>query len=490
MPTYGPTINGWVGKPGSVVQSELDAGFRGIIGDSAGTEDDGTIPLDSLVGQEIVLLTDFFGAQWDLLQGVVSAFDPNQAVDAQLDAVCAITGTTREEETFSTATVTCTGTPLTVLNVGRAVETSDTGARFLSTSAGTITALTAWVALTLYVAGNRRTNAGRCYQCITGGTSAGAGGPTTTSSDITDGTAHWEYLGEGTGAIDVPFEAVAAGPVGALAGALSEIATPVDGWQTAVNLLDANPGALQETNPALRARREAELAGQGGSTADAIRAAVFAVNEGSSDPAHQPPTSVTVFYNDTDLTDADGLPPHSVEVLVQDGTDQDITQAVWDSVGAGTATVGNQVGVATDSEGNSQTVHWSRPEEVDLYVTATVYYDAAQWPAGTTDALVAQAALSALLTYGDNVVQIGVDVRMTKLASVFLTGPSQTDSTGTAVVPAVEGSVAAPGLLEVTPLFFDTSPAPASSTTVAISRRQISVFDSSRCVITASAETP
>lgn len=35
----------------------------------------------------------------------------------------------------------------------------------------------------------------KVYQCITGGTSAGSGGPTGTAADITDNTAHWEYLG-------------------------------------------------------------------------------------------------------------------------------------------------------------------------------------------------------------------------------------------------------------------------------------------------------
>jgi uncharacterized phage protein gp47/JayE len=474
----------------SVIVDELQTDYLGIIGDSAGTESDGTIPLDSVAGQEITLLADGFGAMWDLWQATVSAFDPNQAPDAQLDAICSLTGTTREPETFSTVTATTTGDPLTVLNIGRVVATSDTGARFVTTEAKTITALTAWATLTAYVVGDRRTNNNRSYIVITAGTSAGAGGPTTTASDITDGTVHWKYLGEGTGAIDVACEAESAGPVGALAGTLTSIATPVSGWSSVTNLLDALPGADQETDPALRARREAELAGQGGSTADAIRAKILAVNEGSSDPDHQPPTTVTVFYNDTDATDSDGLPPHSVEVLVQGGTDQDIVQAVWEAVGAGTATYGNQTpGVATDSEGNAQVVNWSRPVEVPIYVTGIAQYDAAQWPTGS-DALVAQAVLSALLTYGEQQVQIGVDVRMTRLATALMSGPSATDSDGLAVAPAPDGSVAVAGLLEISPLFFGTSPSPVTSTTVVITRRQIATFDSTRCVITASAETP
>ena len=39
------------------------------------------------------------------------------------------------------------------------------------------------------------TNSGNAYVCITSGTSASSGGPTTTSNNITDGTAHWQYLG-------------------------------------------------------------------------------------------------------------------------------------------------------------------------------------------------------------------------------------------------------------------------------------------------------
>lgn len=487
---FGLTPEGWFGKPLSVVVDELQTGYLGIVGDSAGTEPDGTIPLDSNIGQEITLLADGFGAMWDLMQGVVSAFDPNQAPDAQLDALCALTGTTREPDTFSLATVTAVGAPLTVLLAGRGVKTSDTGARFATTTTATIVAAGAWTGLTLYSVGDQVTNASRIYVCITAGLSNISGGPTTTAADITDNLVHWKYLGEGTGAIDIDVEAVDPGPVGALSGTLTVIATPVSGWTAVSNFLDAAPGALQETDPLLRARREAELAGQGGSTADAIRAAVLAVNEGSTDPNHQPPTSVTIFYNDTDLTDADGLPPHSVEVLVQGGTDQDVIQAVWDAIGAGTATFGNQaVGTAVDSEGNAQPVNWSRPVAVPIYVTATARYDQAQWAAGS-DAIVAQSILSALLTYGEQQVQISVDVRLTKLSAAMLTGPQAIDNSGIAVAPAPAGSVAAAGILEIDPLFFGTAPAPASSTQVAISRRQIATFDSSQCTITAASETP
>jgi hypothetical protein len=60
----------------------------------------------------------------------------------------------------------------------------------------------AWLATTAYAVGDRVHNGGtvRVYQCITAGTSAGAGGPTTTAADITDNTVHWTYVCDGVSA--------------------------------------------------------------------------------------------------------------------------------------------------------------------------------------------------------------------------------------------------------------------------------------------------
>lgn len=56
--------------------------------------------------------------------------------------------------------------------------------------------ITAWLATTTYTALTSWViNSGNVYLCTTSGTSAGSGGPTTTSSNITDGTAHWTYIG-------------------------------------------------------------------------------------------------------------------------------------------------------------------------------------------------------------------------------------------------------------------------------------------------------
>lgn len=489
MPTYGVTPEGFNAKPLSIVESETDAGLKRILGDSAGIEPDGSIPADSYAGQLKALVVDPVAAHWDLQQAIYSSLDPNQATGRSLDVVGSIVGVLREDERFSTVVAeVCIGDTGTILQAGRVVSVTGTGARFVSTEAATLAAATARVVLTDYVIGDFIGNSGNIYRCITMGTSSAGAGPTTTLADITDGTAHWEFLGTGAAYALVPYRAEEIGPIGALAGTLATIETPVDGWDVAINFADADVGAVKETDPAFRARREQALARAGNTTVDTIRANILAVNEGSTDPAHVPPTEVTVFFNDTDLTDATGLPPHSIEVLVRDGTDADIAQAIWDSVGAGTATYGTTTATVVDSEGNDQTVRWTRPTPVPIYVTLTAYYDAAAWPAGS-ETLVAQTVLSALLTYTEDY-PTGRDARTSPLNAAVMRGPAETDDDGLAVVPASAGASAVPGLLEVTPLYIGIAASPITSTPIVISRREYASFDSSRCIITATPETP
>lgn len=484
---YGVLPEGFYAKPLATIDDEIDEDLRGILGESAGTDADGKIPLESMAGQLKALLVDGFSAHWDLMEAVHSSVDPSQNTGQSQDAIASISGSERQGARRSVATGICIGTALTVLPAGRVAVVANTGARFATLRDVTISAASAWAATTSYVVGNIVTNASRVYLCITAGVSDGSGGPTTTSSDITDNTVHWKYLGEGSAYVTTPFQAEDAGAIGALAGHMTGIATPVSGWNIVINNSDATVGATRETDSAFRIRREQELAAAGNATPDAIRANILQVNEGSTDPAHEPATACKVFYNDTDETDADGMPPHSVEVLVQGGTTADIAQAVWESVGAGTRTFGTRSDVVTDSEGNSQTVYWSRPDEVLVYVGAVGRYDSSKWPAGNNDSVVAQAMLSALLTYTADY-EIATDVRVSPLMGAFMRGPAGTTG-GVAIVPADSGAVPVVGLLEVDPLYIGISGASGTSQ-ISISRREIAVFDSARCAITASSEEP
>jgi uncharacterized phage protein gp47/JayE len=516
---FGVLSTGFSAKPLATIVSELESAFKaGPLGESAGSESDGSIPAQSIAGQEIAIMADGLAAQWELQEAVYNALDPTGATDAALDQVCALSGTVRDAASYSTVTCTCTGTAGTILPAQRIATVTDSLTRFESrgqiTGAAAWQASTAyvvgdvvtnlvgtetryyqcitagtsaasggptttnpditdgtvhwawgqatlaniteiWVALTDYVVGDFVDNAGNTYRCITAGTSAGAGGPTTTAADITDGTVHWRYLGADTiGATDVLFQAEDAGALAAAADTLVTIGTPVSGWSSLHNQLAATPGALVESDPALRIRRESELASQGNATADAIRADVLEVAG---------VTHCTVFYNDTDSTDADGRPPHSVHALVLGGTDAAVAAGLFATVGAGIAYHGATSVVVQDSQGNNRTVKFDRPTEKRVYIICNVTYLAADFPADTS---VGEAGIKgSIVTYGDTFL-VGQDVRSAALSARVFTGPISTSP----------GAVPIPGILDVTALYIGLAPAPGSEATIVIANDELATF--------------
>jgi hypothetical protein len=456
--TYGLTSTGFVPKTQDVIRGELAAAITAAFGASVDTSS------ASLLGQLIGILAEREGLLWDLANAVNASQDPNQATGAALDSLAALTGTFRAPASSSTVTLTLTGTPTTVVNAGSQAKTASTGAPFATAAGATIAALTAWAPTTAYNVGDRRTNASRAYQCTIAGTSAGSGGPTTTASSIADGGVTWTYLGDGAGAVDVAAASASTGPIVGVSRDISVIQTPVGGWSSVINLLDAKVGANVMTDSALRLLRVAELSAPGVATQNAIRAALLQVSG---------VTSATVFVNNTDVTNVDGMPPHSVEALVQGGADQDVLNCMFASVAAGVAYQGTTTGVVVDSQGTAQTVKFSRPAQILIYDDVTLIKDPNVYPSNG-DALVQ----AAIVAYGQ----------------AQATGKDAVASSiGAACFPVYASGVlvaGVAGVLDVTLVKIGTAPAPGSSATIAISTRQLAVHDTSRITVHSSNGTP
>lgn len=316
------------------------------------------------------------GKIWEQLEVLYDAWNPDKASGVMLEDLSLVTGTFKQFAQPSKATVTFCGDDGFVVTTGTLVATDSTGSRFQTISDVIITALDAWTISTAYAKGDRVTNASRCYQCVTAGVSAGAGGPTTTADDIPDGGAHWIYLGEGEAAVDAIMTSLDKGPIVAVAGDLTDISTPVGGLNTARNIADASLGRLDQTDEELRLQRELELRGQSKSPADAVRAALLKLDG---------VTSVDVFTNLTNVVNIDGMPPHSLEALVLGGDDQDIWDALWANVAGGIVTTGTEVGTTLDSQGTSQPEAFSRPDAKPIFVDLTLIKDPAFYPVNGDD---------------------------------------------------------------------------------------------------------
>lgn len=365
MADTGLTLDGFVPELTPDIRDGVEEDIRISFGRS--------LPLGdrTLLGHLLGIISERLGSNWEVLEQVVSAFDPDKSTGVYLEQLSLITGTVKQVATSSTCPEIFAGVPGTVIAAGKIIATASTGVQFTSQADVTLVAQAAWVPSTNYLVFARVTNASRVYQCITAGLSAGSGGPTTTADDILDGTVHWQYVGDGTGLADATTASVDTGPVFAAAGDLTSIQTPVAGWSTAKNVVDATLGLLDDTDESLRVRREQELAGNGASTKDATRAALLKLTG---------VISCSVFTNRGDVTDGNGLPPHSFEVLINGGDPQTIVDTIANEQPDGIATYGSSSGNHTDSEGVTEVVNYSRPTQILMYLYLVVTYDVALYP--------------------------------------------------------------------------------------------------------------
>jgi uncharacterized phage protein gp47/JayE len=442
---YGVTSTGFVVKTLEECVAELEDLFRTTFGN--GISLDASTPEGQLIG----IVAERESEIWDMAQEVYNSRDPDQATGAALSALCAITGTVGPQPATKSqlSAATLGGTTGTVVEAGSQASVEGTGVKFNTLEDATLSAVDAWAASHAYEVGNRCVSGDYIYECIIAGTSD-AGTPVSgTGTDITDGTVHWRYLGEGDGIADVPCEAAETGPLAAPARTLTVIETPVSGWAFVTNAEDAAPGTDIETDAELRVRRVVELASAGASAPDAIRAAILKLTG---------VTACTVFENTTMVTDGLGRPPKSIEVLVTGGEDQDIWDAIWAAKPGGIEAHGTEVGTALDDQGVSHTVKFSRPVDVPIYAIVNLKKVPADYPADGDDQVKA-----ALVAYGTANLASGVDVVSFQLKR------------------AIDIS----GVMDVTELYIGTSPAPSSEAKIGITALQQASLDTSRITVNA-----
>lgn len=193
---------------------------------------------------------------------------------------------------------------------------------------------------------------------------------------------------DGGGDGEVLAECTVAGPIEALAGTLTRIDTPVSGWTSATNADDATPGRDLETDSALRQRRRLELSRGSAAIVEAIRAALLEVDG---------VLEAFVFHNDTDVTDGDGIPPHSVEAVVTCGAAADATlahadeirAALFGTVAAGIRTHGSESGTVENSAGGTETIKFTRPDIVSTKANVEIEIDEDEYPPDGDDQVIA-----------------------------------------------------------------------------------------------------
>ncbi len=251
----------------------------------------------------------------------------------------------------------------------------------------------------------------------------------------------------------VEFQAEVTGPVVANAGTLTVITTPVAGWNSTTNALDAVQGTNLETDVAYRLRQQAELAASGSCTVDSIRADLLRVDG---------VIEAFVFENTSLVTNVDGVPGKAYECVIYDGAspaadDQEIGQVIWDNKPSGILTYGDTDVTVQDSTGEDRTVSFSRATPKDVYLTYTLNTDADLYPIDGDDQVKAAAVAK-----GSVALKMGVDV----IALVFRSA-----------------ALSVAGVIDVTDFRLGFSATPTGTSNLTIASREIAVVDTSRIVV-------
>lgn len=272
---------------------------------------------ESAIGQELTIRAEREALLWEALEAVYLSQYPSSASGLSLDEAVSLVGVSRLPATRSVVDVEFTGDAFTSIPDGSQAST----------------------------------NAGGVFELV--------------------GEVVLDSSGEGQGQM----RALESGAVLALSGTLVNIETPISGWDTITNPLDAQVGRPIESDPELRERQNISLTLGGSGTVDSIRARLIQQVDDVN--------SVAIIENRTSTVDGDGRPPHSYEVIVEGGVDQDIGDQLWLLKPAGIETFGDVDVTVEDSQGEDQLVSFSRP--VQIFIWMKVNLIGSDIPAGIED---------------------------------------------------------------------------------------------------------
>ena len=264
---------------------------------------------ESTIQYQIILnFARQFSTLWDTAESLYNNRFVNLAENVELDYAVKFIGLRRSQPIKSTGQITITGDNGTIVPIGFIVQTS-AGIQFQTTQSGTIS----------------------------------------------------------SGTLNLNIEALVSGNTGNVAASsITVITNPLVGVTSVNNSAVTSNGENKETDSELRTRYFDSLARGGGSTTNAIRAALLELS-GVQD--------VIVRENDTLTTDPDSLPGKSIGPVVLGGTNSEIFQSIFDNKPAGIRSFGSLTQDITDNNNNVINIGFTRPTNQNVWINATVTTD-------------------------------------------------------------------------------------------------------------------
>ena len=264
-------------------------------------------------GQIINVFAQAAEDQLELLSQVNASFDPDQAIGNVLDQRCAINGVQRKAGTYTyvVVDVTCDRS----VTLAGLDENSEEDCYTVSDSEGNQFVLSA-------------------------------------TSPISTGTNSLVFRAKNIGQVEVLPNTITT-PVTVILG-VTEVNNP--GVATEV-------GQNEETDAELRERRKRSVSISNVGYTEGLQAALENIYD---------VTRASVFQNRTNTTDSNGIPGHSVWVIVQGGTNAEIGAVMDAKMAPGIGMKGTQSVVVPQADGSNEPYYFDRPSQELLYVVLNI----------------------------------------------------------------------------------------------------------------------
>ena len=294
----GITSQGFEKKTFNELLDEMVSKAQNLYGDDIDLRD------ETFMKQWLVIMAFKEAERWDILEDIYNDYSVTQATNISLDYAVKFQGIRRKEAVKSTTPLTLNGDNGIVINSGYIVQTENE-IKFETVSSGIIT----------------------------------------------------------SGTVNLEVKALIAGADGnVLANTITEVESPLVGLTSVNNTLDADGGLEKESDESLRIRFLESLARGGGSTTDAIRAAVLTL---------ETVEDCLIFENETDAV-VNTIPGHAFKPYVLGGTDLDIQTAIYTVKSVGIESNGALENAFNDDSGNEITIGFTRPDSINVWVEVTV----------------------------------------------------------------------------------------------------------------------
>ncbi len=153
------------------------------------------------------------------------------------------------------------------------------------------------------------------------------------------------------------------GAIEAPIGSINKIYTPQKGWTAVTNAVPAVVGDPIETDAELKARQTISVAIPSQNMIDSTIAGIASI------------TGVQrykVYDNDSNITDADGIPGHSIAAVVEGGLDEEVARQIYLRKGPGGGTYGDVIFDLVNSDGLINKIRFFRPTYIPIDITIVV----------------------------------------------------------------------------------------------------------------------